>query len=283
MAARHLLVSCLTLLLAAPIPAFAQLVDQLQASAMQEDGKVEAHLALAGIYRKSGNAAQAVAVMREAEKRQPANERVLSQLGYALVAGGQYEEAVNVFDRLAAINPANSAAFNGKAVAFDRAGNHAAAQEIYEKALRRAPGSPVVMNNLALSYILADEPDRAIKMLEPLTRLPETPVNAHYNLALAYGIKGEFEKARALNLQRMSPQQADENEKFYLHYTQLMRHQQAQALSSRMQAPGDATVADGDFLSELSPAAGGEPPASAKPAEKGKFWGYESQPSYPGR
>lgn len=276
---------------------------------------------LSSIYRANGKAQESVALMREAEKKAPADEAVLLELGYALIADNQPEEAVNVFDKLTAINHDSASAYNGKAVAFDHAGNHVAAQEIYQKALKLAPTSTTIQNNLALSMILNDQVDTAISLLEPISHRPNAPAAIRHNLALAYGVKGDMARARAINLKDMTPAQAEENEKFYAYYTQMLKKQKIDAVAgtlkldlndaSDMTEPIELTKAPETKAkpAKKAPAAKSETPkAKAKAAAKvpvtevypeeetppapaesvkepvasdGKFMGYDATPTYP--
>ena len=268
--------------------------------AAKPDGNVDAHIALAGIYRKAGQTKDAIAVMRDAEKRQPDNEAVLAHLGYALIANKDYQDAVKTFDMLTAINHESLTGYNGKAVAFDNAGNHTAAQELYQKALAIEPGSPTIQNNLALSMILNNQPDTAISLLEPLSKKKGAAPTVRHNLALAYGVKGNKKRAREINLLDMSPEQAAQNQKFYERYAKMLNKQKVEALSSHMQP----TLDDFDDRNiepvELLPAAGipsNTPKALPSPIaasqeepmmedeseeEEKSFWGNNAKSDYPG-
>ncbi|MCE2927443.1 MAG: tetratricopeptide repeat protein [Rickettsiales bacterium] len=301
-ATRPSFVLAVATILAFSTASFAQLSPQpssiaaLEQQALKDDGEVSAHLALARLYRQAGQGAQAVTLMQQAEIRQPDNEDVLAQLGYALIDAGQFKEAVEVFDKLTAINHKSVAGHNGKAVAFDKAGNHVAAQDIYQTALKLAPNSAIVINNLALSYIMHHQPDMAISLLEPWMKQSSAPASMRYNLALAYGVKGDAARAHALNIQTMSEKEARENQVFYEEYARMLKQEQLDALSPKMQArvdEEDNTVKP----VELKPAAGQAktiqpiiqpntaPATSAEPIfeePKTKFWGFDAEQTYPG-
>jgi Flp pilus assembly protein TadD len=262
-----------------------------------QEAPVTAFISLAAIQRNNGNAGQAVQVMREAERRFPADESVLVHLGYALTAAQDFPEAVNVFDQLIAINPESIAAYNGKAVAFDRAGNHVAAQEIYQAALKIEPTSKTIINNLALSMILSNKPGTAITLLEPMALAGPENARLRHNLALAYGVKGDLERARDINLRDMNEEKADENQRFYKHYAKLLKEEQLEALSPEMKAAlPSAMDEDAPAPVELQPSAGAATADSAfaplnTPEKKAgtvyptrgnsEFWGMESSPQYP--
>jgi len=187
------------------------------------DAPADAYTKLAAIYRKQGRAGDAVPLLREALVRKPGDTKAMSQLGYALVASNKPQEAVNVFDELAAIEPNNAMHYNGKAVAFDNAGNHVAAQEIYQKALSLSPDSASIQNNYAMSLILDKKYDQAIALLEPLAKKENSNPTIRQNLALAYGLKGDTSQALDLNRRNLTPQQAEENMRFYQEYERLSK------------------------------------------------------------
>jgi Flp pilus assembly protein TadD len=210
-----------------------KLYEQLAA---RDDSSAAVYIAMASNYRRMGKPQEAAATLRKAQTRYPGDPKLLSQLGYALIAAKKPEEAVLVFDELIAMQPDNASAYNGKAVAFDHAGNHVAAQEIYQKALSLAPSSTAIRNNQALSLILSDEIDEAIARLEPLTRSSSATATMRQNLALAYGLKGNRERARELNLKDVSEQQANENLRFYEKYAHLRSAQNASPRADEMQS-----------------------------------------------
>ncbi len=179
----------------------------------------EDYLEFAANLRRTGNAEEAANVLHKAQSKYPDNTTILKQLGIAMVDAKHPIEAIEVFDVLAAIEPDNALAYNGKAVAFDTAGNHTAALELYEKALSLAPFSVAINNNMAMSMILNDQLDSAQTILETLYKQnPDVP-KIRYNLALVYGLKGDKKRAMELNLESLSQKQAEENLKFYQHYS----------------------------------------------------------------
>lgn|GEM_PF-605156 len=215
---------------------------------------VDALLELVAIDRKLGRTEEAIEIAKEAQKRQPENPAVLSQLGYALIDAGKPQEAVDIFDMLIAVKPDYALAHNGKGVAFDKAGNHLAAQELYTRALILAPDSLSVQNNMAMSLILNKQYDGAILILEKLRLQYSENKTVRQNLALAYGLKGDAPRALALNLKDLSPEQAEENQRFYEHYSQKSKALKVSDVPAQMQIGFTETPAE--QKDKVAPAAG---------------------------
>lgn len=254
--------------------------------AQQEGDSIAAHMQLAALYRKIGKPRDAAVVLQSALAKHPGDTQALTQLGYALVESDQPREAVNVFDQLIAMRPHDASFHNAKAVAFDMSGNQAAAQEIYQKALTLAPDSVSIKNNLAMSMILNRQVDDAIALLEPLSQTSQANATVRQNLALAYGLKGDRERAMELGQRDVTPQQAEENWKFYRHYAKLreddLKTDMSAHLHTLLDEPADAfaddetPAADASLLAAdaekpgkkpASPAAK-NPPAMAKASPK---------------
>ncbi len=187
----------------------------------RDSNDVDAELELAALDRKLNKPVDAVEILKDAAKRQPDNDTVQTQLGYALVDAHDYEDAVSIFDKLIQKSPADIQNYNGKGVAFDKAGNHLAAQEVYKQALSISPGTLSVENNLAMSLILNKQYGQAIAVLSKLYNDNPDNKTVRHNLALAHGLNGDKEIAMKLNSKDLSPDQTKENQKYYSYYAQL--------------------------------------------------------------
>lgn len=185
------------------------------------DAPANAFVKLAALYRKQGQTGDAVALLRDAQTKKPDDLIIREQLGYALIADGKAQEAVTIFDELAAQQPENAMFYNGKAVALDNVGNHVVAQELYQKALSLKADSVTIQNNLAMSYILNRQYKEAVEILEPLAINNRDNTTIRQNLALAHGLSGNSARAAEINRQTLSPQQAEDNLKFYKEYRTL--------------------------------------------------------------
>lgn len=212
-----------------------------------ESGRVNALLRIADATAAAGDMASAVQMYRNAHRADPMNAVVSERLGEALLRIGEFDEAVEVFDK--AVRGGNSAGahigkakalialdqpqsaishleaalkieesarvYNAIGVAYDLLGDHGAAQAYYRTGLDVSAGNLNLLNNLGLSLAVSGRHDEAISVLRKSAANPRAKARNRLNLALAYGIAGETEAAAEtarLDLDETSVQQ---NLRFY--------------------------------------------------------------------
>ena len=230
----------------------------------EEKSDVTYHIQLAKLQRKLGRAPDAVVVMRDAQRIKPEDARVLSQLGYSLIAAGQTKEASEVFDQWVKLEPKNAMAYNGQAIALDHTGDHAGAQEVYRKALALVPTNAAdIQNNMAMSMILAGQYKDAIGQLEPLVKNGGTQVTRQ-NLALAYGLSGDKKRALELNLKDLPADKAKENLRFYDAYLKRAKKSKKPITSIRVpNQPVDESMQEAAPVGAVDSSDGEKPDASS--------------------
>jgi Flp pilus assembly protein TadD len=198
------------------------------------------HLELARLYRSIDRLPQAIAVLEKAYSVDDDDVRVRKQLGFALLAAGQNEAALELFSRWVEDEPKSADALGGYAMALDYKNDHTAAQAAYQKAIALSPANAMdIKNNLGMSYILAGKWSAAIDLLEPLVKAGAGKTTRQ-NLALAYGLKGDKKKALAMNLKDLPEAKAKENMRFYEEY--LKRLKKGGRLPTIRSATSDATT-----------------------------------------
>lgn len=121
---------------------------------------------LADLYLKNGRFQSAAATYADVVSLDPSNQRASLRLALCSVAEGRREAAVAVLDTVADSAPAA---------------------------------------DVGLAYALAGQPKRAIALLEPAAHAPEANGRVRQNLAFAYALAGNWEKARAIAAQDVSP------------------------------------------------------------------------------
>ena len=155
-------------------------------------------LAYADSLRRSGQAAQAAAVLENVLTGTRPTTPLLLGYARALAADGRTQQALNVIDQ--AIDPAapDWQALMVKGTLLDASGNPAGARAQYQQALKIAPDSPALHANLGLSYLSTGELDNAEAELRRAAALPGASSAVRQNLALVLGLKKQFTESEAL-------------------------------------------------------------------------------------
>lgn len=136
-----------------------------------EPRDVAYRMLLADLYLKNGRFASAEAAYGDVLTLDPSNARAGLTHALAMIGQGRDGEALIQLDRLAAT---------------------------------ASPG------DVGLAFALAGQPKRAVEMLEPAARAAGANARVRQNLALAYALSGDWQKARVVASQDLSPEQLDQ-------------------------------------------------------------------------
>lgn len=161
-------------------------------------GRVEAHLALAGFYAKTGELAKAQAILERANRLQPQHPRVAYLLAKMYLTENRIEGAVKVLDPALEAHPSDLELLTAEGIAHDMIPKHVQAQSFYLRAQTLNPKADLttVRTNLAMSYILTGKWEMAVDLLKDDVARPGASVVTRHNLALAYGALGRDDEAR---------------------------------------------------------------------------------------
>jgi Flp pilus assembly protein TadD len=161
--------------------------------------------------RKSGQRAQAVAVLEQASLRNPSNMELLGAYGRALADVGNFQQALDVLNRAHRPDHPDWRILSAQGAVLDQMGRHDEAQRYYETALKMAPDEPSVLSNLGLSYALAKDLPRAEATLKRATAGGRADPRVRQNLALVVGLQGRFAEAEAIARADLAPEEAAAN------------------------------------------------------------------------
>lgn len=244
--------------------AFSQALSDYEQAAKQSPDSLDATLSYARLARKLGRTTDSIPLLERVMAAHPNQPEVLTELGFAYLAKQSPEPALPLFERAIAVKSSPSA-WNGKGIALDRLNRHEEAQEAYRKALDDlADTDRSVRGNLGLSLVFSEKYKEAIRLLEPLAKRDDATPTMRQNLALAYGLSGRIHDARQLALRDLTPEQAQENLKYYQQWRS-DKSGVAQAVSGTKLMEPTATPAK-----EEPPLAPSPPPAlpeAAQPAQ----------------
>ena len=208
--------------------------------------------------------AQAVAVLQKAVLANAASKFLQGELGKAMAANGQLNEALNVLAQAHTPERPDWRLLSAQGAIHDQLGRPDQAREHYRAALQLAPGETSIMSNLGLSYALSGDLPAAETYLRQAVSGGKSEERARQNLAIVIGLQGRFDEAETVARQDLSPEQATKN-------IALLRNMLAQTntwdtirgktIASRL--PGEPTSeATGSIASTTKPAAPAQAPVS---------------------
>ena len=118
-----------------------------------------------------------------------------ANLGNALQASGQLEEAVSAFQKAITLNCENHEVFNNLASVLNALGRHEDALETCTKAITLSSAFPEAHNNMGNALAALGKPDEAVTSYRKALKLRSDYSDAHYNLGAALAATGESDAA----------------------------------------------------------------------------------------
>lgn len=158
----------------------------------------------AGRALQQGNVAQAVGLLERAVATSPQDVGYRMLLGDAYLRSGRFNSARATYAEAVQLDPSNVRGALSVALIHIAQGHPAAAVGILDNIADRAPAADV-----GLAYALAGQADRAVDLLEAAARSPMANARTRQNLALAYAFAGNWNRARAIAAQDISPAEVD--------------------------------------------------------------------------
>lgn len=176
-----------------------------------DPGDPETAINYARALRATDQRAQAVAVLEQANIRNPQNMALLGAYGRALAAAGNYDQALDVLGRAHTPDNPDWRILNAQGAVLDQMGRSAEAQRHYSAALKIVPDEPSVLSNLGLSYVLTKDLKRAEITLRRALAQPNSDPKVRQNLALVVGLRGKTDEAERIAREGQPPEQAAAN------------------------------------------------------------------------
>jgi Flp pilus assembly protein TadD len=172
---------------------------------------VEAALDYGKALRKSGQRAQAVAVLEQATIAHPGDKVLMAGYGRALADNGNFQQAFEVLGRAHSPEDPDWRILSAQGAALDQLGRGEEARQYYASALRIVPDEPSVLSNLGLSYLLAKDLAKAEETLRLANSRPDADARVRLNLAMVVGLRGRMAEAETLAKEGRSPEEAAAN------------------------------------------------------------------------
>ncbi len=115
--------------------------------------------------------------------------------GLALVRLRRYDDAIQAYRAAVEIDPGYAAAWSAMGAAYSRAGNIDAAIEAYVKAVETDPNSSRTLYNLGTAYLRIKENQKAINAFTRATQVDPEYAKAYNSLGIAHKNAGNYDQA----------------------------------------------------------------------------------------
>jgi tetratricopeptide (TPR) repeat protein len=150
-----------------------------------------AHLHL-GLVMQAQGRTDGLTELAQASQLAPQNAAIALELGKALAAAGQDEQAIPVFQHVLEIEPHSTAASYQLALALQRSNNVQEAITLLKKVVAAEPNDADAMTNLGMALSQAQLAKDAVPVLQRSIALAPQSVTAHQDLAAAYVQLSQF-------------------------------------------------------------------------------------------
>jgi Flp pilus assembly protein TadD len=171
----------------------------------------DAAIRFAEALRRTGQNAQAAAVLQQGAIHNPNHKRLLGAYGRALADNGNFEEAFATLSRAHTPDQPDWRILNVQGAVLDQMGRHDEARRYYNTALKAAPDEPSILSNLGLSHLLSRDLQKAEEILRQANARGNSQRRVKQNLALVVGLQGRFQEAEQIVRADLPPEEAAEN------------------------------------------------------------------------
>ena len=154
---------------------------------------------------QQGRLAEALATAERVVELAPSDAGYRMLLADLYLKNGRFVSAETAYSDVLTLDPENSRAGLTRALAMIAQGKGGEASMELDRLSSTA--SPA---DVGLAFALAGQPQRGIEMLEPAARAPQATGRVRQNLALAHALKGDWQRARIIAAQDLSPDQLNQ-------------------------------------------------------------------------
>lgn len=162
---------------------------------LEYEENVDVYSLLADIFRKMGNDIESWNQLMKAEKLAPDNRRILIQIGQSYSDIGNYERAIDYFQKVVSDEPENAAAlfFLGKMHVSKK--NYTQAIEFFSQIIEIDPDNALAYYEIADIYASQAKIDEAIKMYDECLSKDPSIEEASVAIASLHWVSKKYEKA----------------------------------------------------------------------------------------
>ena len=169
------------------------------------------YLRIAEVYRRKGDANNAVQALQKARETLPDSTLVLSTLGLVLDGAQRRPEAKAIYEATIKLDPNNAVALNNLAFLLaETGGDLDDALTKAQLAKQLMPGLPEINDTLGWIYLKKNLADNAIEIFRDLVTKEPDHSTYHFHLGMAYSQKGDQTNALDQLREALSKQPSNE-------------------------------------------------------------------------
>ncbi|MCV3765206.1 tetratricopeptide repeat-containing glycosyltransferase family protein [Rhizobium sp. TRM95796] len=155
-------------------------------------GHFDAQSLMASALRQSGRLDQALQIFDDLAAMQPARPEFWFNRGNALTDAGRFEEAISSYRNAMRLAPPSAQTLCNLAIALAKNGELGEAEDVYRRTLELEPAHKVALHNLGNLLVDSGRSHEGIALLRRATALWPDAAEGHYNLGLALMRLGDF-------------------------------------------------------------------------------------------
>lgn len=142
-----------------------------------------------------GNADNAIAIISEAIRAYPDDQRLYAARGAVYLNKADFDRALGDFDAALSLNPADDNVYTMRGIVYYKKRDFDKALADCDKAISINRWAYEAYNGRGIIYLEKGEPDLAIKNFNTVLLINPQNANAYFSRGLAYASKREFDKA----------------------------------------------------------------------------------------
>jgi lipoprotein NlpI len=146
-------------------------------------------------YRNKGNYDEAIQDFDKAIHFKPDVAEAFNNRGVAYDLKGDYERAIQDYNQVIRLRPDYAAAFNNRGLVYREKGENDRAIQDFNQALRLKPGYAEALESRGSAYLTAGDYDRAIRDYDQAIKLEPSYAGDFSDRAFAYDCKKDFRRA----------------------------------------------------------------------------------------
>ena len=157
--------------------------------------KADTLLNRANSYDNKGEYDRAIQDYDKAIELNPNDAEAYNNRGVAYENKEEYDRAIQDFDKAIELNPNDAEAYRNRGIAYEHKEEHDRAIQDFDKAIELDPNDAEAYRDRGIAYEHKEEFDRAIKDYDKAIELNPKYIEAYNNRGIAYGNKKEYDRA----------------------------------------------------------------------------------------